>query len=120
MKIQLILLVLVLIALNLSYAFANQEITNQESLEEEETEEFNKNDIATRLRDEMALLEKSANTQNEPTIATTQSKTNTVALDKKVDDLEEKINFRAAAVKKEDNFADDEVSADDLDGEMFR
>lgn len=83
---------------------------------EEETTPFNENQTITRLKEEMNYLSTSMGTKKP-----LQTKSNAFNKeDLPVDDLEEKINFRSAAVKREDNLEDDEVDATELDGEHFK
>jgi hypothetical protein len=79
---------------------------------------FEQDVIAKRLNNEMNFLNtdsqisKVANPPQTPTTSTSQKS--------EIADLEEKINFRAAAVKKEDNMRPDEVDATDLDSDNFQ
>jgi hypothetical protein len=117
MKYQIYLLIILLISLN--YSFAIDKETTEENDEIQENT-FDRDNIALRLREEMNLLETNAQTSKVETKVSQATNTSTQTSNEKITDLEEKINFRAAAVKRQDNMEIDDVSAEELDGDIFR
>jgi len=79
---------------------------------------FEQDVIAKRLNNEMNFL----NTDSQISKVATPPQTlpSSTTQKSEIADLEEKINFRAAAVKKEDNMRPDEVDATDLDSDNFQ
>jgi hypothetical protein len=82
------------------------------------TKPFEQEEIAKRLNNEMNFLNTDSQLAKSPTPPTAVQNAPTNKTE--IADLEEKINFRAAAVKKEDNLRADEVDASDLDSENFQ
>ncbi|MFZ4714331.1 MAG: hypothetical protein ACOYL6_11480 [Bacteriovoracaceae bacterium] len=85
------------------------------------TSVFQEDLVANRLQDEMTYLNREAET-SAPTLnaQTSPGEAASINAKSKIPDLEEKINFRAAAVKRADNLQPDEVDATDLDGDIFK
>lgn len=96
--------------------------TELEATTEEEavttTPTMTNENITSRLKDEMDFLHQSV--EGTPAKAQTVSSNSTApaAASSSMEDLEEKINFRSAAVKKADNH-ESEVNVDELDSENF-
>jgi hypothetical protein len=82
-----------------------------------EAKPFEQEEIAKRLNNEMNFLNTDSQIVKAPTPPQSVSEPTNKT---EIADLEEKINFRAAAVKKEDNLRADEVDATDLDSENFQ
>jgi hypothetical protein len=78
---------------------------------------FEQDVIAKRLNNEMNFL--STDSQIAKVATPPQAPSTESTSKSEIADLEEKINFRAAAVKKEDNMRPDEVDATDLDSDNF-
>lgn len=77
--------------------------------------------ITTRLKDEMNFLHQTVEgTPNKPQTVSSNTTVPATTANKPsvMEDLEEKINFRSAAVKKADNH-ESEVNVDELDSENF-
>ncbi len=97
-----------------------QEASIPSEVEEEETvtttQNFQEDAVVSRLQQEMTYLNSEADkVAKAPVVISTNEKST-----EKIVDLEEKINFRAAAVRRDDNMAPDEVDASDLDPDIFR
>ncbi len=97
-----------------------QEASIPSDSEEEEvlttTQAFQEEAVVSRLNQEMTYLNSEADKVAKAPVMVSANEKST----EKIVDLEEKINFRAAAVKREDNMEPDDVDVSDLDGDIFR
>lgn len=96
-------------------ALPQDDIANEEEVLTT-TQTFQEDAVVSRLNQEMTYLNSEADKVAKAPVAVAANEKPT----EKIVDLEEKINFRAAAVKREDNMGPDEVDVSDLDPDIFR
>lgn len=103
----------------LALAIDQEQETDMEAQEPEEAltaPTTNNENISARLKDEMNYLHQTV--ESTPAKPQTVSANTPAKSSAMMEDLEEKINFRSAAVKKADNH-ESELNVDELDSENF-